>query len=269
MVSSTVKSQNASSASSECDALQDLVNEIENLQEAQTYELIGALVDQIEFTYFKLGGILSRAQAHGWQDGYPSFGEFVEGKYGLAYRKAMYLINIYNSLVDSKVPWDKVAGLGWSKLREIAPLLTLANVDHWVALAEQQNHVQLIESVKVAKGEKKALDNLSTLTFYPNVDQRAKFKAALAKAKEALGTEVSSVALEYICLEYLGSHQTLAQHMQAIGPAQVGKSIKEAFEGNPELLASFMVEIGFEKALNAIAASAPHLNIVVSEEEVC
>jgi hypothetical protein len=263
MLLSTVKSQNEPSVSSEFEVPQDLIHEIENLKEAQTYELIGALLDQIELTYFALGGILSRAQTNGWRDGYPSFREFVEGKYGLAYRKAMYLMKIYNSLVESKVPWSKVADLGWSKLREIAPLLTLANVDDWVTLAQQQNHVQLVESVKVAQGKKKTPDDLSMFTFHPNMDQRAKITAALAKAKEVSGTDVSSVALEYICLDYL-SGQTLAQQMLAIGPAGAAKAIVAAFD-TPEELASFMAGLGIENALAAIQATVPHLSIIVSE----
>ncbi len=268
MASSVVESDIAISISTEADVLQDLVHEIENMEEKQAYELIATLIDQIEATYFKLGGVLSQARANGWHDGYPSFKEFVEGKYGFSYRKAMYLIEIYNSLVESKVPWEKVADLGWSKLREVAPILTLDNVDHWVALAKQQNHVQLIESVQVAQGKKETADNVSTLTFYMDMDQKAKISAAINKAKAASGTKVSSVALEYICLDFLGG-QTLEQQFKAMGPAKAANVIKQAIGENADSDIEFMKEFGFERAITAVAGSAPEFDIVVSPKEQC
>ena len=160
------------------------------------------------------------------------------------------------------MPWEKVAQLGWSKLREIAPVLTLGNVDHWVALAKKQNHVQLVESVKAAQGKKGTPDQVSTVSFYPDVDQRAKISAAINKAKVDANTGSSSVALEYICLDFLGG-QTLAQRLKSADPATVGTAIKQAFGENKDALAAIMGAIGIEKALNAVSDAAPTLNITV------
>ena len=52
-------------------------------------------------------------------------------------RKARYLISIYDNLVTKMIPWEKVSHLGWTKLKDLAPVLTPENVDEWVAKAEK------------------------------------------------------------------------------------------------------------------------------------
>jgi len=116
----------------EPDVLQDLVREIENMKEKQTRDLIATLTEQTEVAFFKLGGVLSLVQANGWYQPYGSFREFVEKEHGLHYRKATYWIEIYNRLSNSGVPWAKVSKLGWTKLKEIARVLTAENVVEWV-----------------------------------------------------------------------------------------------------------------------------------------
>ena len=106
------------------DMLADLVFEIENMKEKQALELVGTLAEQTEVTFFKLGGVLSVIQANGWFAPYNSFREFVEKKHGIHYRKAVYWTDIYNKLAEAKVPWDKVKHIGWTKLKEIAGVVT-------------------------------------------------------------------------------------------------------------------------------------------------
>ena len=128
--------------------LADLVFEIENMKEKQALELVGTLAEQTEVTFFKLGGVLSVIQANGWFAPYNSFREFVEKKHGIHYRKAVYWTDIYNKLAEAKVPWDKVKYIGWTKLKEIAGVVTNENVDEWVKIAKENNTISLIETVK-------------------------------------------------------------------------------------------------------------------------
>ena len=128
--------------------LADLVHEIENMKEKQALELVGTLAEQTEVTFFKLGGVLSVIQANGWFAPYNSFREFVEKKHGIHYRKAVYWTDIYNKLAEAKVPWDKVKYIGWTKLKEIAGVITTDNVDEWVKIAKENNTISLIETVK-------------------------------------------------------------------------------------------------------------------------
>lgn len=235
------------------DVLSDLIHEIETMQEKQARLLVKELSEQTEVTFFKLGGVLSVIQANGWYEPYASFREFVEKEHGLHYRKATYWVGIYNNLAESKVPWAKVAHLGWTKLKEIAGVITLENVDEWVKIAEQQNTISLIETVKahLAKGAPKNIEDqtsktTTTKTFKVHEDQKEVIEAALEKAKGEANTQVDTVALEYICGDYL-SAQTLAQKLKGMGIEAALEALEKAFP-NAKIEVELTEEEGAEAA---------------------
>ncbi|MEY9560515.1 hypothetical protein [Sinorhizobium fredii] len=219
----------------EDDVIIDLAHEIENMKEKDARQMVTVLADQGEVTNFKLGGVLSLIQANKWFEPYASFQEYIEKEHGLNYRKAIYFIGFYNDLVESKVPWEKVKGIGWTKLKEIAGIITPENVDEWVEKAMKNNTITLIDMVKkhLAKDQAGAIADqstktLSTKTFKMHQEQRDTVEAALSKAKDQSGTTVDTVALEYICLEYLGG-QTLEKKLQSMGIEAALAAVEKAF----------------------------------------
>lgn len=217
------------------DVLSDLVHEIENMKEDEARHMVASLNNETEMTMFKLGGVLSLIQANGWYQPYASFREFVEKDLGMHYRKATYWSAIYNHLAESKVPWEKVKGIGWTKLKEIAEVLTVDNVDDWVKIAQSQTTLQLIETVKAhkQKDSPKALEDQSsktvtTMTFKVHEDQKETVKAAIAKAKDDSGTTVDTAALEFICLDFLGG-QSMADRLKKMGLEAALEAVEKAF----------------------------------------
>lgn len=217
------------------DLLADLVHEVENMTEKAARDTVKQLSNETEMTCFKMGGVLSVIQAHNWFEPYASFREYVEKELGLHYRKATYWVSIYNSLSESGVPWAKVKHIGWTKLKEIAEVLTVENVDEWVKIAEAQTTLQLVETVKgfKSKDAPKALEDqtaktVTTMTFKVHEDQKETVKAALDKAKGVSGTQVDTAALEFICLDYLGA-QTMAEKLAAMGIDKALEALEKAF----------------------------------------
>jgi hypothetical protein len=236
------------------DAIVDMAHEMSNLSEADARELVVTLREDSELTFFKLGGVLSQIQAKGWFEPYASLKDFIEQEHGMNYRRAMYYIEIYNCLVESGVPWSKVAQLGWTKLQAIAKLITPKNVDKWVKLAMKQTVLQLQASVKAEEqkkleGGKESEDGevgaeaktVTTKTFKLHDDQKKTIEAALKKAREASGTDVDTAALEFICLDFLGGN----------------------FEGTSSVLA----QIGMDKALEAFAQAFPDAKLALEMDE--
>ena len=95
--------------------------------------------------------------------------------------------------------------------------------------------ITLIETVKnsLAKDAPMALEDQSsktvtTKTFKVHEDQKATIEAALTKAKEQSGTTVDTVALEYVCIDFMGG-QTLKQKLQKMGIEAALKALEEAF----------------------------------------
>lgn len=225
------------------DVIAQTAKQIENLKSGEkAFDMVRDLSDDIDRNYFRLGGVLAKVQAEGWhQDkGFDNFKGWVESEGGMAYRKAMYLITIYNSLVTSNVPWEKVGHLGWTKLKELAPILSPENVDEWVALAESSTVLQLQEAIKAAtKGTtedttpsptEEAPKTVTTKTFKLHADQRATVEEALEKAKHQGSTEAEAVALEYVCMEFLSGGKGGTKKPLSLQQVLKGKSIEEVLE---------------------------------------
>jgi hypothetical protein len=233
------------------DELSNVVHEIENLQEKQACELVGELAEQAEVTYFRLGGVLSRVQQNAWFKPYSSFREFVEHKHNINYRKATYWVGIYNELAESKVPWEKVKGVGWTKLKEIASVLTPENVEEWVKIAMENTTLNLMQIVANSKksGEPKTIEDkevkiVTTMTFKVHEDQKAGIEMAIAKAKTEANTQVATVALEAICMDYM-SAKTLVQKLKEMGAEAGLKMVEQAY---PDLTIEVTLNEATEKA---------------------
>lgn len=227
-------------AASEGDLIVNTAHEVENLKPEKAFLLVPKLLDNIDHGYFRLGGVLAAIQAQGWyQDkGHETFRAFVEAECGIQYRKAMYLIQIYNGLVEAGIPWAKVSHLGWTKLKELANILSPENVDDWVALAENVTVLQLQDHIREATKGESAGDSpeveateskTSTMTFKVHEDQRVTIEEALAKAKHETGTEHNAVALEAICIDFLGSTSKL-KAIPSLKELMAGRTVEEVLE---------------------------------------
>lgn len=207
------------------DLIVNTAKEVENLKEDKAFKMVPKLLDGIDQDYFKLGGVLSVIQTNGWfmDKNYENFRSYVENELGMAYRKSMYLIGIYNGLVESGVKWSQVSHLGWTKLKELASILTPDNVEHWVGLAENMTVLQLQEHIKAEsagasaggdapEGTEKSVaeaKKTTTMTFKLHADQKETIRTALDKVKHETGTEFDSVALEQLCLDFLAGDSKL------------------------------------------------------------
>ena len=221
------------------DLIAQVAGEIENLKEEDIDEAILQLKEIGEFNFFKLGGVLSLAQANHWFGGFNTLRQYVEKKHGIEYRRAVYWIAIYNGLVDSKIPWNKVAHLGWSKLSALVRIMpeVVKDLDHWVMVAASATVLELRNMVKEQLGGVAA--NLSpgpttSKTFKLHDDQKQVLEAAIAKAKEISGTKVDVKALEYICMEFISTAnpstvQQLSHSLKKLGVDDSLKAFDAAF----------------------------------------
>lgn len=234
------KAETAETSEAQSIAEDDLIvktaHEVENLKEEKAFKLVPQLLNNIDHDYFRLGGVLAVIQEQGWymDKGHENFRAFVEAECGIQYRKAMYLIEIYNGLVESGVKWEQVKHLGWTKLKELAKHLTPENVSEWVGLAENMTVLQLQETIKqktagTAESPEKTeteAKKTTTMTFKLHEDQKEIVKEALGKCKHESGTTVDSVALERICLDFLGGESKL-KAIPSLEEMMKGKSAEE------------------------------------------
>lgn len=230
----------------------DIAHEVEQMTKAKALNEAEKLAENIEVNYFKMGGVLKLINDNSWFEGFESFDAFVLERYGFAGRKARYLISIYDNLVTKQIPWDKVAHLGWTKLKDLAPVLTPENVDEWVGKAEKLTVVELQNLLKAQAGEgkgettAKTTDEIVKMVMKFKPDQADVVQQAIAKAKGELHTEYDTVALENICQAYVG------------GVVNVAK---------PPTTEEMIQQLGFEPLLNKIAEMFPQYDITVAPAE--
>lgn len=192
-----------------------VAQEIEGLTDQASIESeITTLLSSEGMNDFRLGGLMQKLLAVGTFPDNSSFKDYIGQRWGLKYRKARYLIELYNGLLKSGVSWEVVAGIGWSKVITLLPVLTPENAEEWVEKAKQYNNDTLQATVKAAlagdggvnpKDADLEQSKLKTLTFGVGPDQEELIKEAVEHAMQVGKTEHKGVALELICTEYLGN----------------------------------------------------------------
>lgn len=197
------------------DPLMKASNEIENLDEqAEIESRIDTLLNTEGMNDFVLGGLLQKLSEKGEFGDQRSFRDHVEARFEkLKFRKARYLMQLYNGLVQAGIGWGEVSDIGWTKLIELLPVLTPENVAEWVEKAKNLTVPSLREAVKAAlKAEQSGespgaieAEEITTKSFKLYPQQAEVVNDALEDAMAKGETKVPSAALEYICLDYLAS----------------------------------------------------------------
>jgi len=255
------------------DVIFTTAQDVENLTAAKAFSMVDDLSNDIEQNSFKLGGVLSVVQrkceedAEEWLAGSKSFKDLCNEKFAIHHRKAYYLISIYTNLVEKEIPYSAVAGLGWSKISRIAPVITLKNVEGWVKKAKAMSFLSLEEAVKKALAKGSAATGgegsdvtYSSMNFKLADEQKKVVKEALAKCKTETNTEYDSVALTNLATGYLGGSVNITTE-GAAAPAKplTKKQKKEAFK-------AMAIDLGLDDAVEMMGEAFPDANIEVTTE---
>lgn len=210
------------------DALARTAREIETLTAERAHALVAELADASDYNAFRLGGILAKILAEKWyaSAGYVDFASYVERRHGFKRRKAYYLVQIYRAVAGLGLGWDELKPLGWTKLKELAPVLNDGNAAEWLerAAAPGMTVAKLRELVLACREEPSphfeegAAERTTPRTFALDDEQLRLLAQALAKAKADAGTDLDSVALAHMARNYLGpSGKVVERHLTAIG----------------------------------------------------
>ena len=235
------------------DVVVDLIHKIENLNKDDAIARLGELEDGHEQTYFEIGGVLSVIQKSEWFEPYASFDEWVEKNTAMRRSKARVLVQIYDAISNSGITWAKVEHIGWTKLRAVARVLKPGNADSWIEFASTHAKTEIIEHVRQELGTSCAPATSGSTgwrnkTFKLHDDQIEIVSVAIEKMKEKSETLHDSVALEFICQEYLAG-QTLEQKLPHLSPdamADVLTSIFKRYEKDAlkDILKSALANFG-------------------------
>lgn len=151
--------------------------------------------------------------------GAKGFGDFAENYVGIAYRKALYLMEIYRTCERFGIKPQEVAKIGWSKFKEALRAFTADNVEEILTQArelpfgafQQAMRSRIIDAGNQHGNGKKT--KMTSFKFILHNDKTAAFREAVASAATNLELAVTDVAkmngeqlgqcVDYIVGQYL------------------------------------------------------------------
>lgn len=167
-----------------------------------------AVRDQIEHGFVDYARLLAEAQEKEFfrKWGFETFDEYCIQELDVHYRKAMYMVDIWRTVETLKLDKKEVADLGWTKMRDLATVITKKNAKGWIKKAKTMSTRELTEAVKKVRRKDtkgKDLPVITTMTIRMGTSEAEVINEALGQAKKLCESENEAVALEMICQDWM------------------------------------------------------------------
>ena len=249
--------------------IEEMTKEIDSLKSGdQAVSMMGGLVRGQVQTWIQMGGVLQRMRDEGWLAGCGFFEEMAEVRFGIRKSTAYDLMAIYRTLRQVNLTRKDMQELGLTKLRMLcrhAPSEKFSTEEFSKRLenAKGMTTRKLADQLKKESPPNPA-NETKTLVFKPHPDQYENIRNALDKIKDQGDTDHDTVALDYICMEYLGGPALpMAVHLRAIGLAETLALLSEHDpKSDPEfIVVDYLKELGESKALGLLHKAFPDLEL--------
>jgi hypothetical protein len=164
---------------------------------------------QIETGYIDLAQLMSEAyhREYHLKWGFKDFREFCDSELGMHYRKALYLVDIWDKVKTLNLSRAKVEKLGWTKMKDIAQVVTAENAKEWMDKAEKMTTREVSEAVKVSRSPDRTatgtVPHITTMTLKMSEAETRVVMEAVEEAKKMTQSDNTVVALEMICQDWL------------------------------------------------------------------
>lgn len=180
-----------------------------------------SLVNRVDETYYTLGGVLSYIKDTGVYkslgfDGKRGFADYVKAELGIDYRKAQYLIAVFDTVQEAGLNESRLSEIGWSKAIQIMRVGDVSmdrlgeDFDGLIEFAKANSRDDLITHIKTtyegiatrapSTGEG---TKVNTLTFKASAEEAEQMERALANAKRLAGSDDANAALRYILNDWM------------------------------------------------------------------
>ena len=168
----------------------------------------------VESNYVELAALMSEAYHKeyyiAW--GHDHFKDFCAAHLPMEYRKAMYFVDIWDTVKALNLNKNKVLKLGWTKMKDLASVMTKKNKEEWLAKADKMTTREVTEAVKNVKSRKSGtgtgIPTVITVSFKLNEDAARVVSEAIMAAKTLCGggtpdASTDALAIEMVCQDWL------------------------------------------------------------------
>ena len=149
----------------------------------------------------------------GFANDHAGFVSFCDDKLKCGYRKAQYLINIWEKALELGIDKDTMEVIGWGKMKELVSVITTENSATLLKVAQEKTLKQLLEyiqNLKKAKRESKVVDGVNSssvdtvkYTFLIDARDNDTVHSALEEAKNRMETSNAAEAFVTICQDWM------------------------------------------------------------------
>lgn len=161
----------------------------------------------IESGYVDLSKLLHEAyyKEYHIEWGYEDFRGYCGAELDVNYRKAMYLIEIWDKVKKFNLPVKDVEKLGWTKMKDIASVIDEKNAKEWMKKAKEMTSRDLTEAVKISRKKDTGdttVPSITTLTLRMSEAEANIILDAIDEAKKLCESDNAVVALGMICQDW-------------------------------------------------------------------
>lgn len=117
--------------------------------------------------------------------GFPNFLSYVNRELDIRYRKAAYLVSVWNHIKAFNLPEDRVQKIGWTKMREVTRYMFEGNIEELLAAAESSTVKELREKFGTKSGKP---SSVGVVTY---VTERTVFRPLDVRIYHALYSNIS------------------------------------------------------------------------------
>ena len=147
---STKKVAKKTAAKKGTDLILNIIHRVENITKEKFGTKIAELREGRDEEFFEMGGYLTVAMEKGWHRdaGYTDFRDWIGDKHGLNARSGRHMMTVYQKVTDAELEWKDVDGVGWTKLRTLASIMTKENAKKLLKGAKDLTTRELEKFVK-------------------------------------------------------------------------------------------------------------------------
>lgn len=168
--------------------------------------------DMVEVGYMKLAKCLYDIYTQNiyqtWN--FSNFESYVDTELQFNYRKAMYLIEIYNKALMLNMDMERLERIGWTKAKELIRIVDQNNTDEWLEVAENSTTKELNFKIKTEKESKvdtaSVIDDapsITTITFKLGMAEKSLISEALEESARLINSDDYALAFANIAAEWL------------------------------------------------------------------
>lgn len=148
---------------------------------------------------------------------YASFEQYLNKELGRSLRWGYYRVKVHKVFKSLGITHKQLRSIGWSKKRELAPIITNANYKEMLQYARHHTVMEIRSAVRKKKSEKgidsgRPIGNIQIPIY--NEDQRNFFESVLDLAGKMAGSDRRTPQMEIIFAEFQGTYGVRGSHDQ-------------------------------------------------------